>query len=78
MASGLHVDKESVQDSVDARVLDSALDRLNVTDETTSNGEKRREDITEIMFAATKGISDWRVVVLMIGSVGDWASYSSS
>jgi len=58
MASGLHADKElshgnfpPVTDRFD-KVTE--IDRLRVSED-SGNGKKRRQDVTNTMFAATKG-----------------------
>jgi len=58
MASGLHVDKELSHGNF-PRVTHrfdevTEIDRLRVSED-SSNGKKRRQDITNTMFAATKG-----------------------
>ena len=59
MASGLHPDKDLVRRTMPLNQSSAdcvEMDRLNIDDH-AHHDQKRREDITERMFTATRGIS---------------------
>ena len=57
MASGLRADKElshGISSVTKPKLTSTEIDRLRLSGD-SSNGERRREDITNTMSAATKG-----------------------